>query len=149
MKARLYKYMYITIAVASMCHGCLVALKICTTTTDTVIVNSDIRLLTVTLNLNSKISARETTFLECHLYIMAIAGEITFIKDCYSRIDNQSKIPMSSYITVLPVYHFYINLILCYTLILPFQLTWFWHCVRKIRKISEINWCIGFCWDLF
>ena len=33
MKARLYKYMYITIATASMCLGCLVALKIPTTTT--------------------------------------------------------------------------------------------------------------------
>ena len=31
MKARLYKYMYITIA--TMCHGCLVVLKICTTAT--------------------------------------------------------------------------------------------------------------------
>ena len=31
MKARLYKYMYITIAAASMCLGCLAALKIRTT----------------------------------------------------------------------------------------------------------------------
>ena len=36
MKARLYKYMYITIAAASTCLGCLVALKIRTTTTITV-----------------------------------------------------------------------------------------------------------------
>ena len=34
MKARLYKYMYIAIAAASMCLGCLVALKIRTTTTE-------------------------------------------------------------------------------------------------------------------
>ena len=33
MKARLYKYMYITIPIACMCLGCLVALKIHTTST--------------------------------------------------------------------------------------------------------------------
>ena len=38
MEVRLYKYMYITIAASSMCLGCLVALKIRTTTTITLFV---------------------------------------------------------------------------------------------------------------
>ena len=41
MKARLYKYIFLTIAAASMCLGYLVALKIRTTTTTTTTTTTD------------------------------------------------------------------------------------------------------------